>query len=117
MCRIWSIDYARRSAESRFSRLFVVKRIEGGFNAFSVRGVTEADAQMLRNSGFLNRLLHAADDPAADPVQLIMAVVRADDIADTRFREDKSKKRREHFAEVCAQAEEQTKKQLGEHLR
>lgn len=83
----------------------------------SVRGVTDADAEMLRNSGFLNRLLHAADDPATDPVQLIMAVVRVDDSADSCYTKDRSKTRREHFAEVCAQAEVKTKQQLGEHLR
>jgi GTP-binding protein EngB required for normal cell division len=82
----------------------------------SVRGVTKADAEMLRNSGFLNRLLFAADDPAADPVQLIVAVVRADDIADTRYANDKSRKRREHFADVCVEARRNATIQLRGHL-
>ena len=82
----------------------------------SVRGVTHADAELLRNSGFLNRLLHAADDPAADPVELMVVVVRADDIAETRFVEDKSRKKREHFVDVCAEARQDAIAQLREHL-
>jgi hypothetical protein len=71
---------------------------------------------LLRNSGFLNRLLHAADDPASDPVQLMVVVVRADDIADTRYANDRSRKRREHFADVCAEARRDATTQLREHL-
>jgi Dynamin family len=82
----------------------------------SVRGVTRADAELLRNSGFLNRLLYAADDPAADPVQLIVAVVRADDIADSRYANDTSHKRREHFADVCVEACRNATTQLRDHL-
>jgi GTP-binding protein EngB required for normal cell division len=82
----------------------------------SVRGITKADAELLRNSGFLNRLLHAADDPAADPVKLMVVVVRADDIADTRYDDNKSRKRREHFADVCTEARQDAIKQLREHL-
>jgi Dynamin family len=82
----------------------------------SVRGITKADAELLRNSGFLNRLLHAADDPAADPVELMVVVVRADDIADTRYADNKSRKRREHFADVCTEARQNAIKQLREHL-
>ena len=83
----------------------------------SVRGVTQADAELLQNSGFLNRLLHAADDPAADPVQLSAVVVRADDIADTRYAADRTRPKRQHFQEVCIDAARDARVQLRDHLR
>jgi hypothetical protein len=81
-----------------------------------VRGVTRADAELLRNSGFLNRLLFAADDPSADPVQLIVVVVRADDIAATRYEHDPSRRHSEHFADVCVEACRNATIQLRGHL-
>jgi GTP-binding protein EngB required for normal cell division len=82
----------------------------------SVKGITKSDAELLRNSGFLNRLLHAADDPEADPVQLMTVVVRTDDAADAMRAEDKSRSKREHFADVCANALRNTTAQMREEL-
>lgn len=82
----------------------------------SVKGVTKSDAELLRNSGFLNRLLFAADDPEADPVHLMIAVVRTDDIAEARRLEDKSRSKSEHFSDVCAEALQNTTRQMRANL-
>ena len=76
-----------------------------------VRGLTQPDAHLLTSSGFLTRLLHAWDDPEADPVQLVMAVVRADEAAAARYADfrqqhpsDHTRKKRDFLSEVCAEA-------------
>ncbi len=77
------------------------------------RGIRESDADLLRSSGFLGRLMHAADDPTADPVSLMIVVVKIDDIADSRRMEDRSKKKLEHFLDI----QRETKNLLHEQLR
>lgn len=74
------------------------------------RGLTEADAQLLHSSGFLNRLLHGVDDPEADFVTLLVAVTRVDDVASDRWAKERDelgksvKKKREHFVDICEEA-------------
>lgn len=80
------------------------------------RGVHEADADLLRASGFLNRLLHSADDPSADPVVLLVAVVKTDEIAESRRATDKSKSKREHLACVMEECERIVRSQIRERL-
>lgn len=79
------------------------------------RGVTESVAELLRKSEFLNRLLYSADDPASDPV-LMVAVTKIDDIANTRYVEDKQKRKREHFADVCREIDARVRNQIKEQL-
>ena len=50
-------------------------------------GITQDSAELLRSSGFLGRLLHAADDPSADPVQLLIVAVKLDLTADDEWRQ------------------------------
>ena len=52
-------------------------------------GITRDSAELLRSSGFLGRLLHAADDPSADPVQLLVVAVKLDLTADDEWRLDR----------------------------
>lgn len=80
------------------------------------RGVTESDANLLRESGFLSRLLHSIDDPASDPVRLLIAVVKTDEIAEDRRSQDKSKKKREHLADVMAECDQLVRSQLRDRL-
>ena len=67
------------------------------------RGVTEPDAQLLRTSGFLNRLLHSAYDPIADPLSLIVVAVRIDDSAETKWQSNKDEKKHQHLANLCTE--------------
>lgn len=66
------------------------------------RGITQPVAELLRKSEFLNRLLYSGDEPEGDPV-LMVAVVKIDDIAESRWRDDKTKKRRLYFQDVCSE--------------
>lgn len=80
------------------------------------RGLNATHIELLRMSGFLNRLLYSADDPSADPVQLMVAVVKGDLIAEDEFQKDRTRKRREHFAEVCRKSAEHIRHQLRSQL-
>ena len=54
------------------------------------RGVRETEAELLRNSGFLSRLLHASGDPSSDPVVLMVAVTHADKIAEQEYLDNRT---------------------------
>jgi predicted GTPase len=69
-------------------------------------GIDAASADLLRTSGFLNRLLHSTDDPQADPVELMVAVTMLDNVATAEYHAEKQsdplngRSRREHLALV-----------------
>ncbi len=80
------------------------------------RGVMETDANLLRSSGFLTRLLHSIDDPAADPINLVVAVVKTDEIANERRVQDKSRKKREHLSDVMNECQQIVRSQIRDRL-
>lgn len=79
-------------------------------------GVREPEAELLRNTGFLNRLLHASSDPTSDPVTLVVAVTKIDDVAEEHFRNGRSinpsKNKPEYLAELCEQFRVQIRNQV-----
>jgi hypothetical protein len=83
-------------------------------------GLTHDSAELLRSSGFLARLLHAADDPAADPVQLLIVVVKLDQSADDSRSQEKAlgtvRPWLEHFREACAKSAVLVRQQLRQQL-
>ena len=87
------------------------------------RGLRREDAELLRKSGFLNRLLHCSDDPAADPVVLMVVVVKIDDVAEENWRNDRhvngsaQKTKPQHFADVVASCSHDIHRQLGQFVR
>jgi hypothetical protein len=86
-------------------------------------GIREAEADLLRSSGFFSRLLHAAGDPAADPVELMIVAVKIDLSAYDAWRLDRDRNGRnarpwgEHFREVQARMIDTLRNQLTEQLR
>lgn len=95
---------------------YIREKARGVMLVVRVRGVTNEEAELLDRSGFLNRLLHAADDPSADPVSLTVVVTYADVIADTRYKQDKSKRKAEHFQDIRRESAESVKTQLKDEL-
>jgi hypothetical protein len=79
------------------------------------RGMTEIEAQMLRNSGFLNRLLHSVDDPTADPVKLIIAVTHVDDTVN-EYADRDDRPLCEIMYDICGKTEKQVKTQFMNQL-
>ncbi|MCE9575773.1 MAG: dynamin family protein [Deltaproteobacteria bacterium] len=85
-------------------------------------GVTEASADLLRSTGFLNSLLHDGPDPDADAATLIVAAVRLDlvatdeRVADRERRGDAAKRWNEHFEDVCGRMTEVIRGQVRQEL-
>lgn len=86
-------------------------------------GLRQNDADLLRDSGFLNRLLHSSGNPEADPVSLIVAVVKVDDVAEENWRNDKAanggkaqRTKAEHFASVVESLRTNTARALKDFL-
>ena len=84
-------------------------------------GVRKNEASLLRD--FLNRLLHAGDNPDADPVTLIMAVVQVDNVAVENWRNDREenggnavKNRSQHFEDLVTSIRQSMVKQLSDLL-
>src|SRR5207249_2258271 len=86
-------------------------------------GIREAEADLLRSSGFFARLLHAADDPAADPVALMIVAVKIDLSAQDAWRLDRDRNGRnarpwaEHFHGIQTRMIDTLRGQLTEQLR
>jgi GTP-binding protein EngB required for normal cell division len=87
------------------------------------RGLRRDDAELLRNSGFLSRLLHCADDPTSDPVMLMVVVVKIDDVATENWRNDREmngtaqKTKAQHFADVVESCSQDIRHQLSRFIR
>jgi predicted GTPase len=87
------------------------------------RGVGEPDAEMLRRTGFFNRLLHDSDDPTAPPVTLAVAVVRVDEAASASWQNERAVNRQtarkwsQHFAESCQKAVVMVRHQVRAELQ
>jgi predicted GTPase len=98
------------------TRAWIRQKAKGIVLVVDHRGLTEADADLLRTSEFLNRLLYSVDDPTADPVSLTVVVSKVDDIAETLYAENRSKKKWEHFVDVCSEATSKVRNQVRAHL-
>jgi hypothetical protein len=101
---------------ARVTEEYIREKAKGVLLVVSSRGVTNEEADLLQKTGFLSRLLHAADDPGADPLTLMVVVTHADDIASERYKQDKSRKKADHFIRVRAESELRVRSQIREEL-
>jgi energy-coupling factor transporter ATP-binding protein EcfA2 len=58
------------------TRKWIVEKARAVVLVVDNRGVKDADAELLRRSDFLTRLLFSVDDPKADPAVLVVAVTQ-----------------------------------------
>lgn len=84
-------------------------------------GPTEATVDVLRSSGYWDRLVGAADDPASDPCTMLIAVTRVDDVAQTAWQNwDAARgprpKKREVFAQTVDEFKPRMRAQITEQL-
>ncbi|MEP7273759.1 MAG: dynamin family protein, partial [Acidobacteriota bacterium] len=79
------------------------------------RGLPASVAESLHRSEFLNSLLYSADEPDDDPI-LIVVVTRIDDLANERYRQDRSKKKRTHFEEATDEAKARIYEDVRKYL-
>ena len=87
------------------------------------RGLRQEDALLLRDSGFLVRLMHSLDNPESDPVRLVVVVVKIDDVATENWRNDKSENgkalnsKAQHFEKVVENCKRDVRRQLVEFIQ
>lgn len=85
-------------------------------------GPTQATVDMLRTSGFWNRLVGAADDPSSDPCSMLVAVTRVDDITQSEWQDmplqdgTPKPKKRDVFARLVEEIKPRMKSQISEQL-
>ncbi|MBI5649562.1 MAG: dynamin family protein [Chloroflexi bacterium] len=105
-----------RDAHKDVTREWIREKAKALVLVVDHRGITDTLGQTLRQSEFLNTLLYSADEPDEDPV-VIVAVTRIDDIANSNYETDKSKRRFEHFLDVVAEVEERMRQDLQRQLK
>ena len=98
------------------TRKWIVEKARAVVLVVDNRGVKEPDADLLRRSDFLTRLLFSVDDPKADPAVLVVAVTQLDSPAVDRYFQNQTKKKREHLADVCCETIELVKNQMRQQL-
>lgn len=85
-------------------------------------GITEASADLLRSTGFLNSLLHDGGDLDVEPVTLLVAVVKLDEPARDAWRQEKEAAPEEyrpwsfHFEAVCGDMQQVVRGQMQSQL-
>lgn len=98
------------------TRKWIVEKARAVVLVVDNRGVKDADAELLRRSDFLTRLLFSVDDPKADPAVLVAAVTQLDSPAVDRYFQNQGKKKREHLADVRVETIELVKNQMRQQL-
>jgi vacuolar-type H+-ATPase subunit H len=104
-----------RDVNRDITRYWIRKKANALVVLVDHRGLHESVAEALRQSEFLNSLLYSADEPDDDPVVMV-AVTRIDDIANERYRQDKSKKKSQHFLEVAEEARQKIRHEMQRSL-
>ena len=87
-------------------------------------GPTESTMDLLRTSGYWQRLVGAADDPSSDACTMLIAVTRVDDVTQTEWQNLTSNleegspkpKKREVFAQLVDEFKPRMKSQIVEQL-
>src|SRR5206468_9157634 len=98
------------------TRKWIVEKARAVVLVVDNRGVKEPDAELLRRSDVLTRLLFSVDDPKADPAVLVAAVTQLDSPAVDRYFQNQGKKKREHLADVRIETVELVKNQMRQQL-
>jgi GTP-binding protein EngB required for normal cell division len=85
-------------------------------------GPTESTVDLLRTSGYWDRLVGASDDPGSDPCKMLIAVTRVDDVTQSKWTDLSQKagatrpKKREVFSELVEEFKPRMRAQITEQL-
>jgi GTP-binding protein EngB required for normal cell division/gas vesicle protein len=85
-------------------------------------GPTAETVELLRTSGYWDRLVGAADDPESDPCSLIIAVTKVDDVASEEWRNASDRpdqprpKKREVYAILVEEFKTRMRRQIADQL-
>lgn len=82
-------------------------------------GLTSETIELLRNSGYWDRLVGAVDDPSSDPCSLFVAITKVDDVSSEEWRNlppEGRPKRRDFFADTRAAFKARMRSQIADQL-
>lgn len=85
-------------------------------------GPTESTVELLKSSGYWDRLVGAADDPESDPCSILIAVTKVDDVAEEEWRNQPKDdavpklKKREVFARLVEDFKPRMRSQISDQL-
>jgi len=82
-------------------------------------GLTSETIELLRNSGYWDRLVGAVDDPSSDPCSLFVAITKVDDVSSEEWRNlppEGRPKRRDFFANTRAAFKSRMRSQIADQL-
>ena len=85
-------------------------------------GPTESTVELLKSSGYWDRLVGAADDPESDPCSILIAVTKVDDVAEEEWRNQPKDdsvprlKKREVFARLVGDFKPRMRSQISDQL-
>lgn len=85
-------------------------------------GPTESTVELLRDSGYWQRMVSGADDPESDPCSVLMAVTRVDDLAEEDWLNhslaagEVKPKKREFFVQLARDLKPRMKTQMSAQL-
>lgn len=83
-------------------------------------GPTESSIELLRTSGYWNRLIASAYDPTIDPATMLLAVTKVDDLASEEYArtiDDNAEASRENlFLQVCDDLRSRMRQQVENQL-
>jgi GTP-binding protein EngB required for normal cell division len=83
-------------------------------------GPTQDSVELLRTSGYWDRLVGATDDPESDPADMLIAVTKVDDVATEHWRNLASENRPKKsavYAELVQQFKTRMLRQVGDQLQ
>lgn len=111
-----------RDAYRQISKSYVRDRARAVVLVVDRAGPTGDTIELLRSTGYWDRLVGSADDPEGDPCKMIIAVTKVDDVAAEEWRnavEDAGQpkaKKREVYSQLVGQFQSRMRNQISDQL-
>ncbi|MEQ1935329.1 MAG: dynamin family protein, partial [Fimbriimonadaceae bacterium] len=98
------------------TRNYIKQKARGVILVVDRAGPTEATVDLLRTSGYWDRLVGAADDPSSDPCTLMITVTRVDDVTQTEWASSRDRGEKVKKSEVFSSLVEAFKPRMQQQI-
>jgi GTP-binding protein EngB required for normal cell division len=111
-----------QDAYRRVTRSYIRERARAVILVVDRAGPTAEAVELLRTSGYWDRLVGAADDPDSDPCSLIIAVTKVDDVANEEYRNEAAglpgarRKKRDIYDSLVEEFRTRMRRQVSDQL-
>lgn len=103
----------------RVTREYVQEKARAVILVVDRAGPTEASMDMLRTTGYWDRLVGSSDDPTSDPCNILIAVTKVDEVAEEERRNllvEPKPKKRDVFIDLVGQFRPRMRQQVIDQL-